>query len=109
MPPICARQDRLLKQIAADLIKVENAIDICENDIGVLVRKIDQVEEKLSGPELSPNDVAHWRNEKEQLRKKEEQLRKKEEQLRKEKELLLTRMERMEMAKGAYSLTLPMH
>ena len=77
-----------MQQVASDLVKVEDAIEVCEHDIRTIERKVEQIEEELSNRELSSTDVAYWRKEKEQLRKEKEQLRKKEEQLRKKEEQL---------------------
>jgi len=77
-----------MQQVASDLVKVEDAIEVCEHDIRTIERKVEQIEEELSKRELSSTDVAYWRKKEEQLRKKKEQLRKKEEQLRKKEEQL---------------------
>ena len=82
-------QDRHTKHTASDLMKLDRAIDLCENDIRNTERNIAKVEEELLKPEVSRDDVVYWRNEKEHLRKKEEQLRKKEEDLRDERRQIL--------------------
>ena len=84
-----------MQQVASDLVKVEDAIEVCEHDIRTIERKVEQIEEELSKRELSSTDVAYWRKEKEQLRKEKEQLRKKEEQLRKKEEQLRKKEEQL--------------
>ena len=63
-----------MQQVASDLVKVEDAIEVCEHDIRTIERKVEQIEEELSKRELSSTDVAYWRKKEEQLRKKEELL-----------------------------------
>ena len=77
-----------MQQVASDLIKVEGAIEVCEQDIRTIERKVGQIEEELSKRELSSTDVVYWRNKEEQLRREKEQLRREKEQLRREKESL---------------------
>jgi len=76
-------------QIKLGLSKVQSMIDACDGEIRAVEGEVRVAASQAVNPELSVDERAYWRKEKEQLRKKEEQLRKKEEQLRKEKELLL--------------------